>query len=235
MEGNCKKREKKSYLSHDHISHIFENKICPNSLKCDLCGHDSSYFTKNLFLKKEIIHNCYENLCRYPGCFSAKLNQDFEILKSQKSRFWNTFVKAQNKDKDSKMNSSYFDLIDQTYYFPQESFDIEEDKLVFNGVPLMHLIEKYGSPLKITYLPRIGSQIKKARNLFKRAMKSTNYKGDYRYCFCTKSCHFHFVLNEVLKYGYLKIMTVLLKEKISLYFLYSGRLLWKEMGDKSLR
>jgi arginine decarboxylase len=95
----------------------------------------------------------------------------------------------------------YFDLIDQTFYFPQEGFDIDEKgSLVFNGVPLKYLIEKYGSPLKLTYLPKIGSQIKKARNLFTRAMKSLGYNGTYNYCYCTKSSHFSYVLEEVLKH-----------------------------------
>jgi arginine decarboxylase len=94
----------------------------------------------------------------------------------------------------------YFDLIDQTFYFPQEGFDIENGYLVFNGVPLKHLIEKYGTPLKITYMPKIGAQIKKARNLFNRAMKSMSYHGKYYYCYCTKSSHFSHVLYEVLRH-----------------------------------
>ncbi|MCB9300335.1 MAG: arginine decarboxylase [Lewinellaceae bacterium] len=94
----------------------------------------------------------------------------------------------------------YFDLIDQTFYFPQEGFDIEDGYLVFNGVPLIYLIRKYGTPLKLTYLPKIGSQVKKARNLFTRAMKSVGYRGKYYYCYCTKSSHFSYVLNEVLKH-----------------------------------
>ncbi len=98
------------------------------------------------------------------------------------------------------MTNNYFDLIDQTFYFPQEGFDIENGYLVFNGVPLKHLIKKYGTPMKITYLPKIGSQIKKSRNWFNRAMKALNYKGKYYYCYCTKSSHFSFVLEEVLKY-----------------------------------
>lgn len=99
------------------------------------------------------------------------------------------------------VTNRYFDLIDQTFYFPQEGFDIEDGYLVFNGVPLIHLIRKYGTPLKLTYLPKIGSQVKKARNLFNRAMKSMGYKGKYYYCYCTKSCHFSYVLNEVLKHN----------------------------------
>ncbi|MCB0569783.1 MAG: arginine decarboxylase [Phaeodactylibacter sp.] len=94
----------------------------------------------------------------------------------------------------------YFDLIDQTFYFPQEGFDIEDGYLAFNGVPLIYLIRKYGTPLKLTYLPKIGSQVKKARNLFTRAMKSVGYRGKYYYCYCTKSSHFSYVLNEVLKH-----------------------------------
>ena len=96
------------------------------------------------------------------------------------------------------MKNRYFDLIDQTFYFPQEGFDIEDGYLVFNGVPLIHLIRKYGTPLKITYLPKIGAQIKRARNLFTRAMKSQGYSGNYYYCYCTKSNHFSYVLNEIL-------------------------------------
>lgn len=98
------------------------------------------------------------------------------------------------------MKNRYFDLIDQTFYFPQEGFDIEDGYLMFNGIPLIHLIRKYGTPLKVTYLPKIGAQIKKARNLFTRAMKSLGYSGDYQYCYCTKSNHFSYVLNEVLEH-----------------------------------
>lgn len=99
------------------------------------------------------------------------------------------------------MTNRYFDLIDQTFYFPQEGFDIENGNLLFNGVPLKYLIDKYGTPLKITYLPKIGLQVKKARNIFNRAMKAAGYQGKYHYCYCTKSNHFSYVLNEVLEHG----------------------------------
>lgn len=98
------------------------------------------------------------------------------------------------------MTNKYFDLIDQTFYFPQEGFDIENGYLEFNGIPLIHLIRKYGTPLKLTYLPKIGAQIKKARNLFTRAMRSLGYAGKYHYCYCTKSSHFSYVLNEALEH-----------------------------------
>lgn len=94
----------------------------------------------------------------------------------------------------------YFDLIDQTFYFPQEGFDLENGYLMFNGIPLIHLIKKYGTPLKLTYVPKIGAQVKKARNMFTRAMKSMGYRGKYYYCYCTKSSHFSHVLNEVLRH-----------------------------------
>ena len=62
------------------------------------------------------------------------------------------------------MKNTYFDLIDQSYYFPQEGFDLKDGYLTFHGVSLKYLIEKYGTPFKLMYLPRIGEQIKKARN-----------------------------------------------------------------------
>lgn len=99
------------------------------------------------------------------------------------------------------MKNRYFDLIDQTFYFPQEGFDISsQGTLDFHGVPLKHLVEKYGTPFKITYLPKIGSQIRKARNLFTRAIKTTGYSGSYRYCYCTKSSHFSHIVEEALKH-----------------------------------
>ena len=96
------------------------------------------------------------------------------------------------------MKNRYFDLIDQTFEFPQEGFEVENGILTFHNFSLMYLIEKYGTPLRITYLPRIGTQIKRARNTFNRAIKSLSYKGKYYYCYCTKSNHFSYVLDEVL-------------------------------------
>ncbi len=100
------------------------------------------------------------------------------------------------------MANRYFDLIDQTFYFPQDGFDIDEGgNLVFNGVPIRYLIKKYGTPLRLFYLPKIGAQIKKAKNLFNRSIKSLGYGGKYYYCYCTKSSHFSYVVEEVLKHG----------------------------------
>lgn len=98
------------------------------------------------------------------------------------------------------MKNTYFQLINQTYFFPQEGFDLRKDYLTFYDFSLKYLIDKYGTPFRLTYLPRIGDQIKKAKNLFNKAIKSNNYKGDYYYCYCTKCCHFSHVINEALNH-----------------------------------
>lgn len=99
------------------------------------------------------------------------------------------------------MKNTYFELIDQTYYFPQEGFDLQDGDLFFNGVSLKFLIEKYGTPFRLTYLPKIGDQIKRAKNWFNKAMKANSYKGKYYYCYCTKCCHFQHVISEAVKHG----------------------------------
>ncbi len=76
---------------------------------------------------------------------------------------------------------------------------MEENELYFNEIPLMDIIKQYGTPLKITYLPKISSQITQARKLFNVAMAKADYNGEYHYCYCTKSSHFAFMLEEVLK------------------------------------
>jgi arginine decarboxylase len=97
------------------------------------------------------------------------------------------------------MNNQYSTLINQTFNFPQEGFDVKDDELYFNDIPLMDIIKQYGTPLRISYLPKISSQIQKAKRLFNVAMAKVDYKGKYVYCYCTKSSHFSFVLDEVLK------------------------------------
>ena len=54
------------------------------------------------------------------------------------------------------MRDRYIDLIEQTYYFPQDGFDLEDNWLRFHKIDLKHVIEQHGAPLKITYLPKIG-------------------------------------------------------------------------------
>jgi len=97
------------------------------------------------------------------------------------------------------MKNTYFDLIDQSYYFPQEGFDVNKEYLTFHGISIKYLIEKYGTPFRLWYLPRISEQIKKARNLFNLAFNKHGYKGKYYYCYCTKCCHFSHVISAALK------------------------------------
>src|SRR5690606_16384051 len=97
------------------------------------------------------------------------------------------------------MNIKYVDLIDQTYYFPQEEFTLDGENLRFHGIDLMKVIEEYGSPLKFTYLPKISENIYKAKDWFRKAMDKHAYKGRYHYCYCNKSSHFEAVLNRALE------------------------------------
>lgn len=94
------------------------------------------------------------------------------------------------------MNTKYSDLINQTFYFPQEEFKLNKDNLQFHNIDLLGLVEKYGSPLKFTYLPKISENINRAKGWFRNAMEKNNYKGNYYYCYCTKSSHFKYVLDE---------------------------------------
>jgi arginine decarboxylase len=97
------------------------------------------------------------------------------------------------------MRTKYFDLIDQTFDFPQNEFHLREDRLFFHGIDLMRLINEYGTPLKFNYLPQISNNIQRAKGWFREAMNNLGYAGTYYYSYCTKSNHFSFVLDEVVK------------------------------------
>lgn len=97
------------------------------------------------------------------------------------------------------MNTRYIDLIEQTFDFPQQEFELSGSHLTFHNIDLMKLVETYGTPLKFTYLPQISNNITKVKGWFSDAMANHNYQGAYHYCYCTKSAHFKFVLDEALK------------------------------------
>ncbi|MCF1420364.1 arginine decarboxylase [Mangrovimonas futianensis] len=97
------------------------------------------------------------------------------------------------------MNTKYVDLIDQTFYFPQEEFTLDGNYLRFHDIDLKKMVEEYGAPLKFTYLPQISNNINRAKGWFAKSIKNHNYKGKYNYCYCTKSSHFKYVLDEALK------------------------------------
>lgn len=92
----------------------------------------------------------------------------------------------------------YSDLIEQTFDFPQEEFDHKDGSLYFHGINQMELVEKFGTPLKYTYLPRIAENIERARGWFTKAMTKCDYKGKYHYCYVTKSSHYSHVIKKVI-------------------------------------
>lgn len=114
----------------------------------------------------------------------------FSLCAAKKGKFSETLPMLKNR---------YIDLIEQTFYFPRHGFNVKGDELTFHDIPLMDVIKEFGTPLKITYLPKISSQIQKAKQLFSDSIKRRNYPSQYHYCYCTKSSHFKFVLDEALK------------------------------------
>ncbi|KAF2820511.1 Orn/DAP/Arg decarboxylase 2 [Ophiobolus disseminans] len=79
------------------------------------------------------------------------------------------------------------------------NFTVENDELSWNRVPLIQLIEQHGTPLKLTYLPQISKHIQHVKSIFAKAMARHRFRGGHTYCYCTKTSHFRFVLDEVLK------------------------------------
>ena len=97
------------------------------------------------------------------------------------------------------MKKSYQELISQNFQFPQKEFELKNNFLSFHQIPLKQLINKYGTPLRLIYLPDISHKIKQANTWFDKAIKQHRYSGSYQYCYCTKCNHYHHVLAEALK------------------------------------
>lgn len=99
------------------------------------------------------------------------------------------------------MKNTYHDLIEQTFYFPTDNLSLRDKRLHFHGIDLEALVDKYGSPLKLYYLPSIKAKIEEAQQLFAAARRDLKYRGAYHYAYCSKASHFHFVMREVLAAG----------------------------------
>lgn len=97
------------------------------------------------------------------------------------------------------MKTKYIDFINQTFEFPNQEFNLNGNNLGFHNIDLMELVHQYGTPLRFTYLPKISENINKTRGWFYNSMKKINYEGKYHYCYCTKSSHFKYILDEALK------------------------------------
>lgn len=90
-------------------------------------------------------------------------------------------------------------VINQDQGLAKGGFEIINNQLHFQNINLMEMIETHGTPLKFTYLPVISQKIQYMRSLFNSAGASANYRGKYTYCYCTKSSHFSYILQEALK------------------------------------
>ena len=97
------------------------------------------------------------------------------------------------------MKNTYYELIQQTYKFPQEGFNLKHKKLTFYDIDLSALINKYGTPFRLTYLPKIRKQIRNAKMYFEQAIQKNNYQAKYHYCYCTKCNHYHHILKAALQ------------------------------------
>ncbi|MCX8479633.1 MAG: arginine decarboxylase [Chitinophagales bacterium] len=97
------------------------------------------------------------------------------------------------------MSNRYSDLVHQTFDFPQDGFKVRDNRLFFHDIDILEITKKYGTPLKLTYLPKISDQIQSAKKMFAKAFKQHKYEAEYNYCYCTKSSHFNFILEEALK------------------------------------
>jgi len=95
--------------------------------------------------------------------------------------------------------TTYLDLIDHAYDLEPKGFEVKNNLLYFQGINCMDLVAENGSPLKLSYLPKITTQIQKSQANFAKALKNHKYDGNYIYSYCTKSSHFSFVIDMVLK------------------------------------
>ena len=98
------------------------------------------------------------------------------------------------------MKNKYSDLIEQTFEFPTEEFATNSNgELLLRNISLMDLVKKHGTPVQFSFLPKISENIQQAKKWFEDAFLDHGYQCNYHYCYCTKSSHFKYIIQECLK------------------------------------
>ncbi len=73
-------------------------------------------------------------------------------------------------------SSTYQSLIDHAYDIEPKGFEVKDNTLYFQGMNCMNLVKEYGSPLKMSYLPKISDQIQNAQLNFQKALRNHEYE-----------------------------------------------------------
>jgi arginine decarboxylase len=77
----------------------------------------------------------------------------------------------------------------------------EDGRVLWYGIDLNEVARTHGTPLKLTYVPRVRDNVAACQRMFADALARHGYGGKYQYCYCTKTNHYQFVLEEVLACG----------------------------------
>ena len=76
-----------------------------------------------------------------------------------------------------------------------------QGRVLWHGIDLDQVAETFGTPLKLTYVPAISQNSRSCKNMFESAMAKHKYKGRHKPCYCTKTNHYKFVVEETIRAG----------------------------------
>jgi arginine decarboxylase len=62
----------------------------------------------------------------------------------------------------------------------------------------MDLVDEHGTPLNLTYLPKIMEHIEHAKSMFAKAMKCHKFQAKYTYCCSAQLLRLGFMLDKAL-------------------------------------
>ena len=104
-----------------------------------------------------------------------------------------------------------------------KNFDTDHS-LVPPGVDLLDIVNRYGAPIKITFLDNIKSQILKLKDVFNRAIENNNYDASFYTVNANKANYEYLGIAQAIKYGdgaecssyYDLIITKMIIEKLDL-------------------
>ena len=165
----------------DYICAIKEKGVSINYVFADMVSESGRKYLESLKMRKCFVTS---NDTKYAGLFSPAM-----------------FEKCDNVGKlyDLYDSEKICKPYDKTLLDKHEYLSFDGDKLCYEGINLLELVEKYGAPLEVAYTPMITKKIKSLKELFQAKIEEYGYGAKYNYAYATKANYYSEVVLTALR------------------------------------
>lgn len=102
-------------------------------------------------------------------------------------------------------STSYIDYLRRHYSLTSETISeyltLKDNKLYCEGLDLLEITSRWGSPLEVGFTPLVRKQVEKMQGYFEKAISKSSYSGEFVYAYASKAAQYEDLIRTALKAG----------------------------------